>query len=386
MFRNTFTSEDNQRLSDCSIDFYLDVQDSSADIGIKQTGYLWLLSEKQLSLNARHISKMIEGELAVKVLDKRALSEALPSLSFEPKSEESKIMRLENIKGGVFGAKCCRLDPVRVTECYLTLFEKLGGKVSFNTSAERLLVEPSEILGIEGEPFVWQDARIVGVNVRGSINGEIRSDIAVIASGAWNNELLEKVGIDGHVKAKKRQKFKIAARADDKLTRLMQNSSFNALHTLPFVILPTSGCFLKAISESREFWVACDDDFNREFINIPSHELDDYRAEPEYYSSNVNPILKEYFPEFNGKKPSSMWAGLYSYNTLDNMPYIFSERGAIVVRGDSGSGIMKGDSLGRIVASVYSGSSEAELYGGRYYACDKLGFERRSVEREEWVI
>ena len=386
MFRNTFTSEDNQLLSDCSIDFYLGVQKSSADIGMKQTGYLWLLSEKQLSLNARHISRMLDGEIAVKVLDKRALSEALPSLSFEPGSEESKIMRLENIEGGVFGAKCGRLDPVRITEYYLTMFEKLGGKVSFNTSAVRLLVEPSEILGVEGEPFVWQDARIVGVNVRGSISGEIRSDFVVIASGAWNNELLERVGIDGHVKAKKRQMFKIAAEADDKLMRLMQNDSFNTLHTLPFVILPTAGCFLKAISESREFWVACDDDFNREFINIPSHELDDYKAEPEYYLNNVNPILKEYFPEFKDKKPSNMWAGLYSYNTLDNIPYVFSEKGAIVVGGDSGSGIMKGDSLGRIVASVYSCSPESELYGGRYYPCDKLGFKRRSVEREEWVI
>jgi len=57
MFRNTFTSQDNQILSDTSIDFYLNIQKSGVDLGIKNTGYLWVMSERQLSLNERHIQK-----------------------------------------------------------------------------------------------------------------------------------------------------------------------------------------------------------------------------------------------------------------------------------------------------------------------------------------
>jgi len=81
-----------------------------------------------------------------------------------------------------------------------------------------------------------------------------------------------------------------------------------------------------------------------------------------------------------------MWAGLYSYNTLDNLPFAFRKQNLIVVGGDSGSGIMKGDALGRIVDSIYREEEEAVLYGGIPYRVSKLGFENRDVEREEWVI
>ena len=55
-----------------------------------------------------------------------------------------------------------------------------------------------------------------------------------------------------------------------------------------------------------------------------------------------------------------MWAGLYGYNTIDNLPYVFAENGLVVVGGDSGSGVMKGDSLGRVVDAVYRGGEGAE--------------------------
>lgn len=33
---------------------------------------------------------------------------------------------------------------------------RLGGRVVFGTNAKKILVEPTEPLGVEGEPFVWQ--------------------------------------------------------------------------------------------------------------------------------------------------------------------------------------------------------------------------------------
>ncbi len=48
MFRNTFSSVDNQVLSNASIDYYLHVQnDLGVDIGVDSVGYLWLMTEKQ---------------------------------------------------------------------------------------------------------------------------------------------------------------------------------------------------------------------------------------------------------------------------------------------------------------------------------------------------
>ena len=195
---------------------------------------------------------------------------------------------------------------------------------------------------------------------------------------------MEPIGIDGHVKAKKRQLFKIPARGS--LEPSLRNPNFNELQVLPFVILPKSGCFVKAIAENKEFWVGCDDDFGREYIDNPSRDLEEFRAEPSYYSKNIHPILRNYLPNFENASPSQMWAGLYSYNTLDYIPFVFKERGMIVVGGDSGSGIMKGDSLGRIVDSVYREEAEVELHGGIRYDADRLSFKKRRVEREEWVL
>ena len=62
MFRNTFTSLDNQVLSDTSINFYLDIASKGVDLGIRKTGYLWVMNERQLSLNDRHVQKMVDKE------------------------------------------------------------------------------------------------------------------------------------------------------------------------------------------------------------------------------------------------------------------------------------------------------------------------------------
>ena len=89
---------------------------------------------------------------------------------------------------------------------------------------------------------------------------------------------------------------------------------------------------------------------------------------------------------FKGSQIRELWAGLYSFNPLDNTPFAFREENIIVVGGDSGSGIMKGDSLGRIVDALYREEEEAELFGGKSYNTRKIGFNGRDVEREEWVI
>ena len=113
-----------------------------------------------------------------------------------------------------------------------------------------------------------------------------------------------------------------------------------------------------------------------------------YTAEPSYYQKEIYPVLTSYFPYFENQVPSSMWAGLIAYNTLDYLPVVFAHDNLIVVGGDSGSGIMKADALGRIVDSVYreGPDGEAPLYGNVSYRCARLGIRKRSVEREEWLL
>lgn len=387
MFRNTFSSLDNQTLSNSSIDFYSHVQEElKVDIGLQKIGYLWLMDETQLSISEPYLRGMERNGIETVRYGKEDLRRLLPSMVAEfGSNEEAALMELLPVAGGVFGPKCGGLDPDKLVRFYADEFVKAGGKFAFNTDAVALVIGPSRRLGIEGEPFVWQDFDVEGVSVRGRVDGMITAETVVVAGGAWENELLEPVGIDGHVKAKKRQLFSIQAKGA-KLENLFHASGFNPLGLLPLVILPKAGVHFKPVSEENDFWVACEDEVNRPFIDIPEHDLEKYKAEREYYERSVYPVLASYFPEFKDSKIKAMWAGLYSYNTLDNLPFAFRKRNLIVVGGDSGSGIMKGDSLGRIVDSIYREEEEAALYGGIPYRVSKLGFEKRDVEREEWVI
>lgn len=391
MFRNMFTSEDNLKLAQSSINFYRSTHESGVDLGLRQTGYLWVMSDRQLSDNEPYLRKMERDGTKIVRLNRSELKQKLPSLSteFVSSDEDARLMNLENVAGGIFGPDCGRLDPEKLADFYLSHFVKLGGRAVFGTNARRIIVEPTESLGVEGEPFVWQDARIVGAILQGQVNGEVRAETTVIATGVWNNELLEPIGVDGHVKAKKRQIFTISAGSDSCLRSLLHNSNFNNLGVLPFVILPKCACYVKAVEEENRFWIACDDDLNQPFINIPDPSIDSYRADSGYYEENVYRILKAYFPDFEGHTmPSQMWAGLYSYNTLDSIPFVFVENGMIVAGGGSGSGIMKADSMGRLVECAYheGENGEAELYGGTRYKLKRIGFKSRSVEREEWAI
>ena len=384
MFRNTFSSRDNQVLADSSIDFFLHIQeDEKVDIGLQKIGYLWLMSEAQLSKSEPYLKTMESNGVEIRRQTREELRRLLPGMVTAFDSDgEAEVMSLPDVTGGVFGVKCGRLDPDKLVRSYAQEFARLGGRLALNTEASSLVVGPSERLGIEGEPFVWQGHRIEGVSTP---SGMIRADTVVLAGGAWENELLEPIGIECHVKAKKRQLFSVQATGAD-LEPLLHTRGFTPLGLLPLVILPKSGVHFKPVSEEGVFWVACEDEVNRPFIDLPEHDLERYQAERGYYERSVYPILSAYFPGFRGSKVKAMWAGLYSYNTIDSTPFAFRDENLIVVGGDSGSGIMKGDSLGRIVDALYREEDEAELYGGVRYKTAKLGFEKRDVEREEWVI
>src|SRR5438445_12666549 len=87
--------------------------------------------------------------------------------------EESSVMGLEDISGAVFGPKCVRLDPEKLVRFYANEFMRLGGKIAFKANVEGLLLGPSRKLGIEGEPFVWQEAEVKGVRLAVVLRGEV---------------------------------------------------------------------------------------------------------------------------------------------------------------------------------------------------------------------
>jgi FAD-dependent oxidoreductase domain-containing protein 1 len=387
MFRNTFSSRDNQVLSDSSISFYQHAQSEGEDLGLQAIGYLWLMSEEQVDASEPYLSSMARNGIEVRRFGRSDLESRLPGLVLDGDREgQAELLGLPRISEGVFGPKCGRLDPDKLVRYYVRLFTDLGGKMLMGTEVKEIIVGPRESIGVDGEPFVWQDSRVVGVKMQGRAQGTVSPETVVVACGAWDNELLEPIGVDGHVKAKKRQLFSVQAKGDQGLEGLVMTKGFNSFGLVPMVILPKSGVHFKPVNEEMAIWTSCEDEVNRPYIDIPGKDLDEYRAEPEYFEKGIKPVLTAYFPAFGRAKMKAMWAGLYGYNTSDYLPFVFRGDNLIVMGGDSGSGIMKGDSLGRVVDAVYRQEEEAILFGDVPYRASKLSFDRRDVEREEWVI
>ena len=250
----------------------------------------------------------------------------------------------------------------------------MGGVVSYNTDAERLILEPERSLGVRGEPFVWPDVRVAGAETS---RGRVDAETTVVAAGTWSERLLDPVGFDTLSRPKSRSIFVFK---DQRLGRLREAEGFSGLKMLPFTHIPRISVYLKAEPTEGSVWLGCADDFGRRY-----GLEDDPRAESGLYSNNVYHALVKYLPCFRDLRPVNMWTGQRAVNS-DRTPVVAPAPGMIYVGSASGYGITKSDALGRTVAAVHSGEEEAELYGGRRIRAADLGVEARNVGREMFKV
>jgi glycine/D-amino acid oxidase-like deaminating enzyme len=377
-FRCLFASRTNFALADSSAEFYKHVQDDlGLDLKLRWAGYLWFFDEdgyrrmlpvlKDLASRGFRYKEYGEGELAKK-LDMRT--------SFAD-DEEARMMGLGNVYKGVLIPKAGLIDVDSLVKFYESEFLRLGGKIQYNTAVEEVVVEPRQPLGMPGEPYFWQDATVTGLK---TTRGLIMAKKTVIAAGAWLSQLLDPVGIECFVKAKKRQVFSIKAKTEG-LRKLLLSREFTDAGCLPFTILPKPTAYIRPAPEEDALWLAYADEFPRAF------KIED-EPEPEenFYKYGLYQVMVKYFPQFTGCQPFSAFAGLYEINSIDGQPVIFEENGLMVVGGASGSGILKADSIGRIATALYSSEEYALLYGDRKFRVSDLGLKKRSVEPEKLVI
>jgi glycine/D-amino acid oxidase-like deaminating enzyme len=376
--RNVFTSETNFLLADSGIDFYSHLErDAGFDLKLHRNGYLWLLSESQYSSLKKLLDKMKNRGIETRLFEEEELKRMIPDLvlSFPSGDEEAIMMGLEPIHVGVFGPKCGGLDADSLVKSYESMFLGMGGEIFYNTEAERLVLEPERRLDITGEPFVWQKSLVNGARTN---LGEIKADTTIVTAGIWSEKLLNPIGFDVVNKPKKRQVFVFK---DLKLQNLQELKGLNESEALPLTLLPKAGIYLKSEASEGSIWLGCSDHLGREF-----EVEDDPQPEREFYARNIYDVLVKYFPCFKDLREVNMWAGHYAINTVDGIPIVEPAPGMIYAGATSGSGLMKGDALGRIVTSNYMGEDEAELYGGRKFKVSNIGISNRKVAREGFVI
>lgn len=377
-FRCFFSSSTNYTLADSSVEFYSHLQeDLDVDLSLQWTGYLWLLGEEDYQEILPVLEDLARKGLEYKEYDGDKLASKLSINADLGGDEEAELMGLEDVYKGVLIPKAGVVDADCLVSFYEGEFLRLGGEIRFCVEAEDLVVDPLEPLGVPGEPYFWQDARVAGVSTD---KGLIEAKKTVLAAGAWIPRLLDGVGIECYIKPKKRQLFSVEA-GTPALRKLLLTEGFNSVGCIPFTILPEPRVYIRPFPVEGCFWLGCADEFPRGF-----KLEEDPRAEKRFYQYGIYQVLVKYFPQFRDCRPSSAFAGQYEINTLDGQPVIFEEKDLIVVGGASGSGIMKADAIGRIAAAVYGDKEYARLYGGQKFRVRDLGLENRCVEPEKLVI
>jgi glycine/D-amino acid oxidase-like deaminating enzyme len=345
-FRDIFTSPINRKLAQGSIHFYELVQQRERNLGLRNIGYLWLLTEAQFMKHRDALDYMAHAGVIFEVLDRFDLAKHLFGLE------------LGDIDQGILGARCGILNQNNLVDFYYKECVRLGAKVSFETKATGLVLDGGEIVGIKAG------------------SKEIRAKKVIIANGAWMGQLMGTANIEVPMVPKKRQLFSVRAKGEA-LKKLYHTKGFSAHNLIPFTIVP-DGAYLRPAANSFILGYA-DEDRKPGIEDAP-------KAEREFFDASVLPKVEKYFPAFKGAVPEQSWAGHYGYHPPDNLPFVEDIKGAILVGGDSGSGIMKADSLGRIAAGLFSGRREVELGDDKFFLVEEIGLHKRTLEKEEVII
>jgi FAD-dependent oxidoreductase domain-containing protein 1 len=345
-YRDMFSSPCNRALSQGSIAFYEQVQNET-DIGLRRIGYLWLKTSDQMQKSQATLAAMAQAGVKFETLEPGELSRRLPEL------EASAIAQ------GLLGRNCGILNPNLLCRFYEEEIMALGGRFAY---------------GVEVTGFVTNcQGRILGVKVG---EGEGIYGTVVVATGAWISLTMRLAGLEIPVAPRKRQLFAVSAQTGP-LHHLLHAEGFNAHNLLPFTIMP-GGAYLRPSTGSFILGFANEDQ--------PAGLEEPPAAEPDFFAGRIRPQVEQHFSCFQKVMPKYAWAGHYADYLADSHPIVDRLGGAIVVGGDSGSGIMKADSLGRITAALYFGQDRVELGDSRAFEVADLRLANRRLVPEQLII
>ncbi|MEM3489986.1 MAG: FAD-binding oxidoreductase [Nitrososphaerota archaeon] len=377
-FRDLFSTEINFKLARSSIEFYRHVQhDLSYDIGMRYIGYLFLMSNRKFRSMASTIRKLQKSS-KIEVINIEGLKQ-ISEFNFDLAKEEQALLSLEPIEIGVLGKNCGILDIEKLASFYYEQCKSLGVEFKFGAEVKELMISPKEPTGYPGEPFLWQNKVVSKVVTE---NQEFSSNAFVFTMGAWTGKLLDPIGVDSHMKPKKRYVYQIGG---GRIRDIVHNSfGFNEESVFPFTILPSHGVYIRPYPKNSTFWVSTsgttsDQEIGKTFSYDPIDKVEFAQPPEQYFAYNILPVLRAYFKDLGDLRITGSWTGYYSLNTQDKTPYIFKFLNSVVATGGSGAGLMKSDSIGRIVSSVLEGNETTELFDGSRVRNKDIGVINRNV-------
>jgi len=409
MVRDVFSSADNHTLAKNAIAFYRRMMEEHEELRspaplLDLYGYLWLLPEDRLKEYVSIVSRSA-GSIDAEPVGLDAVA-SCPGLDLAPSRwfEGDDASPPSPIVGGLFGRNCGTVAPEMLARFYHSEAARRGVEFRFDTCVQRLSFEGrDEILLHDGSkmPFAFQremKGRLRISRVHFGDGRTVAADKVVVAAGAWSEKLLHPLGVMTGCAPRRQMLFSISGPVVEELLGweppVRPFDTDHGRSRFPFLILPT-GAVLKPIFRQRQMWVG--------YVDCVSHPIGtredpgrdgrlDYSmaelGDREAFSTDVLPAVTPYFPSFetNGVRLESSWGGYYHFSP-EGLPVLTEEPyGVIFVGGDSGSGVMKADSLGRLVAARCEGKREARLATGDLYRVDRLSLEHRDVEDEKFIL
>ncbi|MEB3844118.1 MAG: FAD-binding oxidoreductase [Desulfurococcales archaeon] len=378
-FRVFFTNRINFSLAHASVSFYRDVQMGGWDLQMRWVGYLFVADDRMMERLKPGLSWADKHGLNYEVLEPGVLEERLGLRVNVEGLEEAELMGAHNVVGGVLVRDAGVLMPDRLVSYYYEWLRSHNVSFAFNSRVRGFILKPRRPLGIEGEPFPWQDTRVEGVELDDGTIIEAGKK-TIVATGAWTPYLLNPIGVDSYSRPKKRQIFTVKADTPEK-RRALYAKGFNREGVSPMIILP-NGAYMRPAPEEEAYWTGYSDELGRPF------QLEEPPVpEERFYTYTLHPMISLYMPAFEGSTPASSWAGHYDLS-FDGMPVIFEafDSDLIVSAGTSGSGILKGDAIGSVTAAVALERDTVTLYTGETLKTEWLGLTGRLMEKEYLII
>ncbi|MGC9210362.1 MAG: NAD(P)/FAD-dependent oxidoreductase [Acidilobus sp.] len=377
-FRAAFTNRINLQLAKGSIEFYERLQASGHYLAALEVGYLFVVDERSQRAVKEGVRVAASEGVEVEEVSADRLEKALGMRVSLRGSEEAEMLGVGDVVGGYLFKKAGVLDVEKLVDYYYNKLRSMGVEFSLGTEVKEFIVWPRRPLGIEGEPFPWEDLRVKGVRLADGREVEAGKKV-VSALGAWSPELLNPIGLDSFSRPKKRQLFVV--KASGELGALLRVEGFNRLGYMPFTILP-KGAYVRPNPLEGTFWIGMADELGR-----PFRREENPQPEERFYTYGILPVLGTYLPRFQLRYPDAAWAGHYDVS-FDGLPVVYEPFNSdlVIAAGTSGSGVMKGDSIGRVAAGVALERDVVELGDGSEIQTRLLGLEGRPVERELLVI
>jgi len=409
MVRDVFSSRDNQLLARNAIGFYRKLMEEHEELRaptplLDLYGYLWMLSEGRLEEYRSWLARS-RGSIDARLVELDDLR-SCPGLETAPSRwyEGDGAAPPEPIVGGLFGRNCGAVAPEMLASFYYREARSRGVEFAFDTVVQRLSFEGREEILLHDasrRPFSFQEQMKGRLRISRVLFGDgrsVRTDTVVVAAGAWSEKILHPLGVVTACSPRPQLLFSVSGPAVEELLGwrppVPPVDAENGRPRFPFLILP-NGAVLKPVSPQHHLWLG--------YVDTVAHpigaredpavdgRLDFSMArmgERDSFATDALPLVTPYLPRFDGAgvRLENSWGGYYSMSP-EGLPVLTEEPyGVIFVGGDSGSAIMKADSIGRLVAAKYEGRSEASLFLGESYSVDRLSLTRRSVEEEKIIL